>query len=252
MRFGIGKHPRVVLTAERALAGAERLLGWRPVGRQLHANRAAVTLALEDQARSDRFWHALRIRLNALAAGGRAAKSPRENAVDLSRGPSREPLFRAPSGMSASPCPKPARPALTLGNLPATLSPDKRIGSHCSLFVKRRRGDVNSGHGRWLRVWVVRVSDGLFRSPRHGAWPSRCWCRSPPKRARTDRVDQRLRPQRVDQRSRQDLAGSPRRAAAAHRGRRRRATADRSGATMPSATLASSRRMKTSASRTRR
>ena len=48
----------------------------------------------------------------------------------------------------ASPCPKPARPFLTFGNLPATLSPDKRIGSHCSLFVKRQRGDVNSKHGR--------------------------------------------------------------------------------------------------------
>jgi hypothetical protein len=53
-RLGIGKRPRVVLTAERALAGAERLLGWRPVGRQLQPNRSAVTLALEDHARSQR------------------------------------------------------------------------------------------------------------------------------------------------------------------------------------------------------
>ena len=82
---------------------------------------------------------------------------------------------------SERPLPKPARPALPRGNLPATLSPDKRIGSHCLLFVKRQRGHVNSKHGRWLRVWVVRVSDGLFRSPRHGAWPSECSSRSPPK-----------------------------------------------------------------------
>jgi hypothetical protein len=53
-------------------------------------------------------------------------------------------LLQPASLDAASPaCPKPARTALPLGNLPATLSPDKRIGSHCSLLVKRRRGDVN-------------------------------------------------------------------------------------------------------------
>ncbi len=51
-RLGVGKRPRVVLATERALARAEHLFVWRPVGRQLHANRTTVTLApLEDHAR---------------------------------------------------------------------------------------------------------------------------------------------------------------------------------------------------------
>jgi hypothetical protein len=41
-----------MLAAERAVAGAERLLVWRPVGQKLNADRAAMTLPLEDQARS--------------------------------------------------------------------------------------------------------------------------------------------------------------------------------------------------------
>jgi hypothetical protein len=51
--------------AEGALADAERLLGWRPVGYELDANRAAMTPALEDQARSDCFRRALHTRLSA-------------------------------------------------------------------------------------------------------------------------------------------------------------------------------------------
>jgi hypothetical protein len=65
IRLGIGKRPRVVLAAEGALADAERLLGWRPVGYELDANRAAMTPALEDQARYDCFRRALHTRLNA-------------------------------------------------------------------------------------------------------------------------------------------------------------------------------------------
>ena len=52
------------------------------------------------------------------------------------------------TGSDRVPCPKPARPRLTFGNLPATLNADKRIGSHCSLFVKRQRGDGELKHGR--------------------------------------------------------------------------------------------------------
>jgi hypothetical protein len=64
------KRPCIVLTAERALTGAERLLSRRPVGHELDANRAAVALALEDQTRSDPFRRALRIRLNAARRSG--------------------------------------------------------------------------------------------------------------------------------------------------------------------------------------
>ena len=51
------------------------------------------------------------------------------------------------------------------GNRPATLSADKRIGSHCALFVKRQRGNVNSqaralasGMGRSRIGWALSVA----------------------------------------------------------------------------------------------
>jgi hypothetical protein len=47
----------------------------------------------------------------------------------------------------ASLCAKAGRPALTLGNRPATLSVDNRNDSHRALFLKPQRGDVNSKHG---------------------------------------------------------------------------------------------------------
>jgi hypothetical protein len=46
-------------------------------------------------------------------------------------------------------CSKPARPILTFGNLPETLSPDKENGSHCALFVERQRGDVKPTGARF-------------------------------------------------------------------------------------------------------
>ena len=62
-------------------------------------------------------------------------------------------------------CPKPGRPALTLGNGPARLSADNRNGSHCALFLKvaARGRETNaralaSGMGRSRIGWALSVA----------------------------------------------------------------------------------------------
>jgi hypothetical protein len=64
MRLGIGEGPGIVLATKRALACAKHLFARLPVGCQLYANGAAVTLAPKEHAAPsltlsfDTYWSA--------------------------------------------------------------------------------------------------------------------------------------------------------------------------------------------------